>query len=119
MAAILIVEDQKLQKQLIQLMLSEDHTIVGTVQSGDDAIEAVRDLHPDVVIMDLDIQGKNGLEATKNIKREYPQIPVIISSGYVNIELRFKSFIAGATDYLVKPYNQHELLDVIGSVLTK
>jgi DNA-binding NarL/FixJ family response regulator len=101
---ILLVDDHPvLRKGLVRLIDSKDEfTVCGEASAAAEAITLIRELQPDLVIVDIGLPGTSGIELTKTIRAEYPQLPVLILSMheealYVNRALR-----AGAMGYIVK-----------------
>jgi two-component system response regulator NreC len=114
----------------IRVLLAEDHTIVrkglrslldgeagieviGEAEDGREAIEKVGQLLPDVVLMDIAMPGLNGLEATRRIKKRFPQVQVVILTVHANEEYIFQILRAGASGYVVKQAAPTELLSAI------
>jgi len=117
--SVVLVEDREDQGRLIRFLLGDRHTVAETASSVDGAVQAVEAHRPDVVIMDLNLESGNGLDATRRIKSLYPEIAVIVSSAYVSRDMRFRAFTAGARDYLMKPYEREELLAAIDAALAE
>jgi two-component system response regulator NreC len=114
----------------IRVLLAEDHTIVrkglrslldgeagieviGEAEDGREAIEKVQQLRPDVVLMDITMPGLNGLEATRQIKKRFPEVKVVVLTVHANEEYIFQILRAGASGYLVKQAAPTELLSAI------
>ena len=114
-------------------MLADDHTlvragiralveklpnvkVVGEAKDGREAILLVRELQPDLVLMDIAMPGLNGLEATARICKEIPKVRVIILSMYANEEYVREAIEAGAAGYLVKKSAAVELEQAITAV---
>ena len=117
----------------IKVVLADDHTIVrkglssllegeecieviGEAEDGREAIKLVEKLRPDIVVMDIAMPGLNGLEATRRLKRLYPEIKVLILSMYANEEYVFQTLQAGAQGYLVKKAAPSELVSAIKAI---
>jgi DNA-binding NarL/FixJ family response regulator len=90
--------------------------VTGNASSGDEAIALALDLQPDVVLMDLNMPGRNGIEATRAIVSAAPHIAVLILTMHEDDESVFAAVQAGARGYLVKGARQAELLRAIRSV---
>jgi DNA-binding NarL/FixJ family response regulator len=90
--------------------------VVGEAKDGREAILLVRELEPDLVLMDIAMPGLNGLEATARICKETPKVRVIILSMYANEEYVRESIEAGAAGYLVKKSAAVELEQAITAV---
>jgi AmiR/NasT family two-component response regulator len=100
---VLIAEDDSLVSEMIQGLLEDiKYTIAGKATDGQQAIEMVHSLQPDVVLMDIEMPRLNGLEATQRIYERCPT-PVVILTAYETPELLEKASKAGAGAYLVKP----------------
>lgn len=101
---VLVVDDHEIVREGIRMVLATDPEleVVGVASSGEEAIEKVRELEPDVVLMDIGMPGLSGFEATRRIRESHPNTQVVAltvhdSEGYV-----FQMLQAGATGYVVK-----------------
>lgn len=112
---ILIVDDHTLVREGFAKMLELEPSfeVVGQSSSARDALEKSRALQPDIVLMDIKLPGINGIEATKMIKKDHPDIEVIILSMYDEEEYVLESVKAGATGYVLKDISQDELFNAI------
>lgn len=90
--------------------------VVGDATDGDEAIALALDLQPDVVLMDLNMPGRNGIEATRAIVSSAPHIAVLVLTMHEDDESVFAAVQAGARGYLVKGARQAELLRAVRSV---
>jgi DNA-binding NarL/FixJ family response regulator len=115
---LLIADDsQPFRTGLAALVASVDGmTVAGEATNGDEAIALALDLQPDVVLMDLNMPGRNGIEATRAIVSSAPHIAVLILTMHEDDESVFAAVQAGARGYLVKGARQAELLRAIRSV---
>jgi DNA-binding NarL/FixJ family response regulator len=91
-------------------------TLAGEATSGGEAISRALDLHPDVVLMDLHMPGRNGIEATREIVSAAPHIAVLVLTMHEDDESVFAAVQAGARGYLVKGARQGELLRAVHAV---
>ena len=110
MAEVLIIEDAEMQAGLVSRFVNEEHSVVGWAQTAQEAVDLARETDPDVVVMDLNLEKGNGLEATASIKDYDEQIPVVISTIHVSEEIKQRVLAVGGDAYLTKPYGQDELL---------
>jgi DNA-binding NarL/FixJ family response regulator len=94
----------------------DDMSVVGDATDGDAAIAAALDLQPDVVLMDLNMPGRSGIEATRAIVAAAPHIAVLVLTMHEDDESVFAAVQAGARGYLVKGARQAELLRALRSV---
>ena len=95
------------------LNLAPDMEVVAEARSGDEAVSAFRAHKPDVVVMDYQLPGLNGAEATAAIRQEFPEARVIVLSVYKGEEDVHRAVQAGASGYLPKSSEPNELVDAI------
>ncbi len=117
----------------LRVVLCEDHTLVraglssllasfpgisiaGEASDGRQGLALVRETRPDVVLMDIAMPGLNGLEATAKIKKEFPEVRVVILSMYSNEEYVLQALRAGAAGYLLKEAATSELKTALDTV---
>ena len=117
----------------IKVLLAEDHTIVrkglrsllekeigievvGEAEDGREAVRKAEKLQPDVVVMDIAMPGLNGLEATLQIKKRFPEMKIIILTVHANEEYVLQTLRAGASGYLVKKAAPGDLIEAIQAV---
>jgi PAS domain S-box-containing protein len=115
---LLIADDQQLMRQGIHTILDSDpqFTIVGEAATGQQALELARRERPDVVIMDIDMPEMDGLEATRVLAAEFPQLRVIALSMYADRQYVGEMLRAGATGYLLKDCAGDDLARAIRAV---
>ena len=115
---ILIVDDHPVVREGIGSMLKRepDFKIVGEASNGLEAIEKVRELIPDVVLMDLRMPELDGVEAITRIRAEKPEVKFIILTTYSDDEYIFKGLAAGARAYLLKDAPRDQLFKAIRAV---
>lgn len=115
---ILLADDHTLfRKGLSALFLSvPDTEVVGEAATGEDVVASATDLQPDVVLMDIQMPGINGIEATRRITRDSPHIGVIIVTMFEDDDSVFAAMRAGARGYVLKGADQDEILKVIHAV---
>jgi len=108
---ILIAEDHALVRAGFRALLSHDpeFEIVGEVDNGRDAVRAVGELKPHVVLMDLTMPGMNGMEAILDIKRRHPHVRVLVLTLHKTEEFVLASLRAGADGYMLKEATPAEL----------
>lgn len=115
---ILVVDDQKTIRQFLKssLEFETDFNIVGMANNGQEAIEKVAELQPNIVIMDIDMPVMNGLAATKIIAERYTSTKVLMFSLYDDDESLSGAIEAGAKGYLFKNTPPEEIVMAIRSV---
>jgi len=116
---ILIVDDHTLFRAGVRALLTQDPSIevVGEAENGRDAIRAVGQLSPHLVLMDLTMPEMNGIEAVTEIKRRYPEVRVLVMTLHKAEDYIHASLKAGADGYILKDATQEELRAAIRSVL--
>lgn len=116
---ILVVDDQKTIRESIKAFLSKvtDLELVGTAVDGYEAISKVKELKPDIILMDIEMPGLDGLEATKSISKQYPQVKVLILTSHDHDDLIAKSLSVGAQGYLLKNMPHTEIIRAIRFVV--
>jgi len=112
---LLLVDDHEIVRAgLRMLFLAEpDMEIVGEAGGGADAIRAVADLHPDVVLMDVAMPGMNGIEATRRIKEANPETAILALTMYEDEQYFFEMLNAGASGYIPKRAAPDDLVSAI------
>src|SRR3954462_712473 len=112
---VLLADDHTVVRQGLRALLiaEEDIDIVGEADNGRQAIQMVKKLLPDVVVMDIAMPVLNGLEATRQITRAVPSAKVLILSSYSDDEYVQQLTEAGAAGYLVKQTAANDLLKAI------
>lgn len=113
----MVVEDHPLLIQGLRRVIEseDDLVIVAEATTGDDAIQFAIDLVPDVILMDINLRGKNGLQATHEIKQTYSvdETSIVILTAYNDDEQMLHAFRAGASAYYPKDVQPSELIPAI------
>ena len=114
---LVIAEDQKLIRQGLAALLNDSSVeVIGEAEDGVAAIEMARLTVPDVILMDLSMPSLDGIEATRQIKKELPSVRVLILTGSNGKNRIAEALAAGADGYASKSLSQGELLTAIGAV---
>lgn len=113
MTSIVIAEDEAIIRLDLREMLEEEgYTVVGEAGRGDQAVELVRDLKPDVVILDVKMPGMDGIEAARRITNDASSA-VLMLTAFSQREVIEQARDAGALAYLVKPFQKTDLVPAI------
>ena len=110
---IVIAEDEAIIRlDLRETLIEEGYEVVGEAANGDDAIALIRELQPDLAILDIKMPGRDGVEATKIISSE-KLCPVILVTAFSQREIIESARDAGALAYIVKPFQRTDLVPAI------
>lgn len=115
---VLIVDDHEVVRLGLRTLLSNqaDILVVDEATSAQEAVEKSLQHHPDVVVMDIRMPGKNGIEACKEIKAHLPAVKVIMLTSYAEDEMLFDAISAGAAGYVLKQGGGEDLVRAIRRV---
>lgn len=118
MIKVLLVDDHELVRSGIKRLLDDSSGIkvVGEAETGEDAIQRAGELRPDVILMDVNMPGIGGLEATRKILQKNPDIKVIVVTVHAEAPFPTRLLEAGATGYLSKDCGFEEILTAIRAV---
>ena len=118
MIRVLVADDHPVVQQGLctMLELEEDIEVVGRAADGSDAVNQVRILHPDVILLDVQMPNMDGIEALRQIRIDDPAARVIVLTTYRNEDYVFPSLQAGARGYLLKDATREELAGAIRTV---
>jgi two-component system, NarL family, response regulator LiaR len=118
-ACILIADDHALVREGLRTMLSGEAGIevIAVANDGQQALDACRELKPDLVLMDVRMPVMDGLEATKKIKQEMPQTSVLMVTMHENPDYLFEAIKAGAAGYVLKDASGERLLNAVRRTL--
>lgn len=118
MARILIVDDAKFMRiTLTNIVKKANHEIVGEAENGREAVRLYRELKPDLVTMDITMPEMSGLDAVKEIKRDFKDAKIIMCSAMGQQKMVVDAIEAGAKDFIVKPFDESQVIDSISRVL--
>jgi DNA-binding NarL/FixJ family response regulator len=113
--SILLADDHPLMRKALRVTLEKEKgfTVVGEANNGEEAIKLAEQLKPDMVIMDISMPGLNGVQATRIIKANYPDIVILILTVHDESEYLVELFEAGASGYLTKEIVEKDLVNAI------
>ena len=116
---ILLVDDHPITRQGLAVMIGNesDLRVVGEAEDVPSALAAIQALHPDLVVADLSLPGRNGLELLKDIAAQYPGIPTLVLSMHDESLYAERAIRAGARGYLMKSAGGRAVLDAIRAIL--
>ncbi len=115
---VLIVDDISfVRKTLKQILINQGYRVVGEAENGEEAIQLYRETNPTIVTMDLVMPIMNGVEATKRILQFDSEAKIIILSAMMQENLVTDAIVAGAKDYIMKPFQTDEVARIVKQVI--
>lgn len=122
MCKMLIADDEALARYAFKTLISKNFTdirIVGEAESGNQAVEMVRALRPDLIAMDIKMPGINGIEASAQIMSEFPETSILILTAYDNFNYIQRALDIGVKGYLLKPFKKEEVIGKINKIMAE
>ena len=122
MIKIFLVEDEVVIRNGIKHSIQwerEGYEFVGEASDGELAYPLILKEKPDILITDIKMPFMDGLELSEAVKKELPDIKILILSGYNDFDYAKKAIGIGVTDYILKPVSAEKLLEAIGNVAVK
>ena len=118
---VVLVDDTPFIRQILRKLLSEAERVrvTGEAENGLEALKIVREKRPQVVIMDIVMPEKNGIEATRDILREFPETQIIACSTARHEKIISEAITAGCFDYIFKPFKGEEILRAISQAVSQ
>jgi DNA-binding NarL/FixJ family response regulator len=116
---ILVADDHSVVRKGIRMLLEDeaDIQIVGEASDGDEAIELLSDIEPDVLLLDITMPRMSGIEALKIVSQQYPKVRTLMFSMHNNPDYILKAVQNGAAGYLLKDTGQEEILQAVRTVV--
>lgn len=119
---VLIAEDEDLNFLFLDLLLRKVGNgmyLISRAINGREAVDYCNSHQVDIVLMDLKMPVMDGFEATSNIKKDYPKLPIIVQTAYTGELDRQKAFECGCDEYMTKPIQKEDLIAVMKQFLPK
>ena len=116
---VLVIEDEQKMADLIKRGLEEEGMEVEVAYDGDSGLEAARSGNHDLIILDLGLPGRDGLEVSHELRESGVRTPVLILTAQDSTEMKVKGLDSGADDYLTKPFAFAEMLARIRALLRR
>lgn len=118
MTRVLIVDDAKFMRDKIREILeTEDLQVAGEAENGEEAVLLYQELQPDLVIINITMPVKNGIEALKDMIQLNPKVKVIMCTAMRQKRIVVEAIEAGAKDFIVKPFEETKVVEAIRHVL--
>jgi len=116
---ILIAEDEKTQRELLEGFLKMEGFSIGTAANGREALQKLEGRFFDIALVDYKMPELDGLQTLREIRKLYPDLPVVMMTAYGTVETAVASMKEGALDYLTKPIDLDELLLMLQKVMDR
>ena len=115
---IVLVDDHEVVRLGLKSLLARNSqfNVVAEAGNASEALDRIARYKPDVVVMDIRLPGKNGIEATREIIQQYPHTKVIMLTSYAEDELLFDAIAAGASGYVLKQIGSNELVNALEKI---
>ena len=111
---VLIVDDALFMRNMLkEIFCKAGYEVVGEAGDGLEAVEQYRQLRPDLVTMDIVMPRKSGIEALQDIRKEHPDACIVMCSAMGQESLILEAVQAGARDFIVKPFKEDKVLEVV------
>ena len=111
---VLLADDHQLLRQAIRRALEDaGMSVVAEAADGGEAVRMVGELHPDVVVMDVSMPVLDGIEATRRVHAEFPELPIVILTMHGDEALRRDAVEAGASSFLTKDVSMQEVVSTV------
>src|SRR6202051_4071340 len=108
--SILVVDDESEIREGLELLLKTEGYQVSSAETGQSGLTRLEERPYDLMLLDVSLPDKNGIEMLREIHRQDPQMPIVMITAYGSIEMARAAFKSGAMDYITKPWSNDELL---------
>jgi len=115
--SVLIIDDEEEIRESIELLLTSEGFSTDAARDGEEGLRKIEDNHYDLVLLDLMLPGKSGMEIQRDIKRVDPTLPIVIITAMGTIETAVTAIKEGAFDYVTKPWNNEKLVVIAANAV--
>jgi DNA-binding NtrC family response regulator len=115
--SILVVDDELLIRDLLYDFFQQQGWTIAVAENGERALEILRTRKIDLLLTDIKMPQMDGLALTNQVRSLYPDIPVVLMTGYPSVETAVEGIKAKVEDYIIKPFNINKLFKVLKSQL--
>lgn len=117
---VFIADDDMMIRSLLRLILREDgYNVVGEAATGEGIVDNCKHARPEVLLLDINMPGADGLQVLEKIRVAQPEVKVIMISADATLERVTEALQKGASGFIVKPFNAAKVLDDISNALRK
>ncbi|MCK4301663.1 MAG: response regulator [candidate division Zixibacteria bacterium] len=117
--SILVVDDELLIRDLLYDFFNGQGWQITVAENGEKALEVLREKKVDLVLTDLRMPEMDGMALTSRVRESYPDMPVVIMTGYPSVESAVAALRSKVADYVTKPFNINELYKTVESHLAQ
>jgi two-component system sensor histidine kinase/response regulator len=118
-ANVLVIDDEEILRNSCKKILTEEGHVVRWAENGDQGLEVFKEFHPDLVLIDLKMPGKSGMEVLEELESEDPDVIKIVITGYPTVSSALDAMKKGAYDFIPKPFSPDELVLIVTRGLEK
>ena len=115
--SILVVDDELLIRDLLYDFFTSQGWDIAVAENGEKALEVLRARKFDLLLTDIKMPQMDGLTLTSRVKESFPQLPVVLMTGYPSVETAVTALRAKAFDYVIKPFNLNQLFKLVEKAL--
>src|ERR1700690_755148 len=108
--SILVVDDESEIREGLELLLKTEGYQVSIAETGQSGLTRLGERPFDLLLLDVSLPDRNGIEMLKDIRRQDPHLPIVLITAYGSIEMARTAFKSGAMDYITNPWSNDELL---------
>ena len=118
--SVLIVDDSLMMRKKLHSYIEDlNYNIVGIASDGGEAIRLSKELKPDIITMDVTMPNVDGITAVKEIKKDNPDVKIVMITSHGQEDIILRSLEAGAAAYLIKPIEKEKLGEVLNGLIFK
>jgi DNA-binding NtrC family response regulator len=114
---VVVVDDETNVRRVLGTLLEQAGFQTTRVGSGDEALQIVRAQDPDLVLTDLKMPGMDGMELLERLRRQFPEIPVVMLTAHGTVEAAVEAMRRGAHDFLTKPFDKGKVVEIISKAM--
>ncbi|SUI99083.1 Sporulation initiation phosphotransferase F [Sporosarcina pasteurii] len=114
---VLIVDDQQGIRLLLEEVFKKEGYGTKSAANGGEALQQVKNEQPDCILLDMKMPGMDGIDVLRQLKKEWPEIPVIMMTAYEELKLVEHALEIGAEKYFTKPFDIFEVRDAVNLLL--
>ena len=119
MVRVLIADDTQFMRANLKIILERNNMqVVGEAENGIKVVKMYEELKPDVVTMDITMPGMDGIEAVRQIRKDFPEAKIVMVTALGQEMFVREAVLAGAKNFIVKPFKEEKIVDILNKVVT-